>query len=174
MQDYPSSRKEAKLQGIQFYHGKVCPNNHGTLRYTKSGGCPLCLRKHMQDNRQKYNERNAKYRESNRDHYNLLQREWRYNNKDKVAKFHRNHFEKNVSQYNSWAKLGALKKRNRVPSWSQIEEIHQFYVNCPEGYQVDHIIPLNGKLVCGLHVIENLQYLTPSENMKKGNKYVVE
>lgn len=174
MQDYPSSRKEAKLQGSKFYHGKVCRNEHGTIRYTKSGGCPQCLRQHFLDNREDYTEAKTRFREKNRDYYNQTQREWRANNKDKVAKFHRNHFEKNVGLYGSWAKLAALKKINRVPSWAQVEEIHEFYTNCPEGYQVDHIIPLKGKLVCGLHVIENLQYLTPEENMKKGNKYVVE
>jgi len=63
-------------------------------------------------------------------------------------------------------------KLHRTPSWSQEELIEQFYRNCPEGYQVDHIVPLQGKLVSGLHVIENLQYLTEWENKSKGNKYL--
>lgn len=62
----------------------------------------------------------------------------------------------------------------RIPPWSQKELIEQFYENCPEGYQVDHIIPLKGKEISGLHVIENLQYLLAEENLKKGNKFVSE
>ena len=45
--------------------------------------------------------------------------------------------------------------------------IKDFYTNCPEGYEVDHIIPLSKG---GLHHENNLQYLTISENRKKGNK----
>ena len=39
-------------------------------------------------------------------------------------------------------------------------------------WSVDHIVPLKGKLVCGLHVHNNLQVITNIENMKKGNRFV--
>ncbi len=61
----------------------------------------------------------------------------------------------------------------RLPSWADVELIKNFYLNCPEGHHVDHIIPLRGKEVSGLHVIENLQYLPAAENMSKGNRYSV-
>lgn len=65
-------------------------------------------------------------------------------------------------------------KLDRTPSWSQSTKIKEFYDKCPEGYHVDHIVPLQGKLVSGLHVIENLQYLTAKENLSKQNKFDIE
>ena len=62
-------------------------------------------------------------------------------------------------------------KLKRTPKWANLEDIKSFYKSCPKGYQVDHIIPLLGKNVSGLHVLNNLQYLTPEENLSKGNRY---
>lgn len=62
----------------------------------------------------------------------------------------------------------------RTPAWSELLEIASFYDNCPSNYHVDHIIPLRGTNVSGLHVLSNLQYLTAKENMSKGNKYIQE
>lgn len=64
-----------------------------------------------------------------------------------------------------------VKKLSATPSWAALEAIKKLYVNCPDGQQVDHIIPLQGKRVSGLHVLGNLQYLDPSENRAKGNSF---
>lgn len=71
----------------------------------------------------------------------------------------------NASLYNT--------RKLRIPSWfeQEKEKIAEFYDNCPEGYHVDHIIPLQGKHVSGLHTLSNLQYLTAEKNIAKGNKY---
>lgn len=61
-------------------------------------------------------------------------------------------------------------EKQAIPPWANLNKIKEIYDNCPKGYHVDHIFPLNGENSCGLHVENNLQYLTAEDNMKKGNK----
>lgn len=64
-------------------------------------------------------------------------------------------------------------RKLRIPSWfsKEREKIADFYDNCPDGYHVDHIIPLQGTLVSGLHTLNNLQYLPEKDNIKKSNSF---
>lgn len=62
-------------------------------------------------------------------------------------------------------------KLKRLPSWADTKAIEDMYANCPPGYEVDHIIPLQGELVSGLHIATNLQYLSIEENRSKSNKF---
>lgn len=59
------------------------------------------------------------------------------------------------------------KLRNQTPLNVDRKAIKEFYRKCPKGYEVDHITPISKG---GLHSIENLQYLTISENRIKGSK----
>jgi len=59
----------------------------------------------------------------------------------------------------------------RIMPWTNLEKISAFYSNCPVGYHVDHIVPLQNTNVSGLHVLDNLQYLTALENIQKSNKF---
>jgi len=61
-----------------------------------------------------------------------------------------------------------------TPFWANMDKIYEIYANCPEGYHVDHAVPIVHDLVCGLHVEFNLQYLTKHENLSKSNKFYIE
>jgi hypothetical protein len=82
----------------------------------------------------------------------------------------------------SWTKRHVA-KLNRTPKWTTKEDLetikhiyivaNQFSKSFGTEYHVDHIIPLQGKLVSGLHVPSNLQIIPAMDNIKKGNKYEV-
>lgn len=111
------------------------------------------------------------------DSYRAMIRDWASNNKDRQRIYEKRYYTK-LRQENPKklsAKSTAWKKllRKATPKWlsrAERKEIQKFYENRPEGYHVDHIIPIRGKSVSGLHVLWNLQYLPAEENMKKGNR----
>jgi len=66
----------------------------------------------------------------------------------------------------AWHRYNARKK-NQTPHGVDIAKLQEIYLNCPEGYEVDHKIPISKG---GLHCPSNLQYLPWLENRKKSNK----
>lgn len=80
------------------------------------------------------------------------------------------HYYNNKEMYKINCANRRAAKLNATPKWADMDKIKEIYLNCPEGYEVDHIYPLQSDLVCGLHIPINLQYLTMSENRSKGNK----
>ncbi len=62
-------------------------------------------------------------------------------------------------------------KLNRQPAWADEEAIQQVFRDAPDGLEIDHIIPLQSENCSGLHVSNNLAYLTQKENCQKSNKF---
>lgn len=77
---------------------------------------------------------------------------------------------KGIANNRRQANLRRLIVQQQTPAWADKKKIADFYLQCPEGMTVDHIIPLKGRIVCGLHIETNLQYLTKTENSRKNNK----
>lgn len=114
---------------------------------------------------------------------------WRKDNPERSKAIKDKYVAENLDQVRiskaKWSKANSKKvlaktrkyqadKLQATPSWlskEHVEKMVTIYVNCPEGYEVDHIVPLRGKLVRGLHVPWNLKYLTVLENRHKSNKY---
>ncbi len=109
-------------------------------------------------------EKIYRYIENNIEKIRELRKEYRKKNINKITKYLKLYYKQNRKKYLAHSNKYKISKINRTPEWSDLKEIERIYNNCPNGYHVDHIIPLQGKNVSGLHVPQNLQYLTRSEN----------
>lgn len=142
-------------------------------------------------NRERLLAKAKEYRQRNKEKAYRLTLEWRRNNPEKCREHRRKwavqNPEKNKLTKTNYEKAhpenrrgaSARRRARRLqarPSWltrEQRREIARIYRLCPSGYEVDHIIPLQGSTVSGLHVPWNLQYLPIRVNRAKSNKYEV-
>lgn len=107
---------------------------------------------------------------------------WRERNIEKCRKQEQARRDRNRISYRAsvlkWAKANPdkhkrwkLLKKTRVPIWSEVDKIREVYRKAQQyGMEVDHVVPLQSPLVCGLHVWNNLQLLDRSLNGSKSNK----
>jgi hypothetical protein len=119
--------------------------------------------------------------EKNKDKIKVQQSNWQKNNPDKVRERNKKWAKKNPGRVSSIVAKRRAKKLSATPPWLTEEqkiEIQEFYILAKElqwlseePLQVDHIIPMQGKNVSGLHVPWNLQILTRSMNSSKNNKF---
>jgi hypothetical protein len=144
------SCKAARAQGLNHYFtGKPCKYGHVSKRHVISRTCYECTRLRELE----------RYRSLDADSKIIYLAEQKEYNK------------KNKHLFRAYARRTNAERKTRTPPWSERELILQFYKDCLPGYHVDHIIPLQGKTVSGLHVFKNLQYLPAVENLIKGNRY---
>lgn len=108
----------------------------------------------------------------NRQRLNKLQKDWIKQNPDKRRKSSAKYVKKNLEYYTQYRSLHNRHLLQAKPKWADELKLKQIYREAKErGLEVDHIIPLKHTLVSGLHVPENLQLLTRSENAQKSNKF---
>jgi len=158
-----------------------------------------CKKQWKLNNQEHVKEKDRTYAQANPEKKRIARKKWEQNNPEKFKaskiKYSSSYPEKVRAAKNAWTcknipkrRAGYAKrraaKRNAIPKWVTAEEwflIQEAYGlaklrEIATGYkwQVDHVIPLQNSLVCGLHVIENLQVIPAIINAQKGNKYIIE
>jgi len=125
-------------------------------------------------NKDKIQKQMAEYRAKNREKRRLYCIEYKARNKEKVAAYNSKYKTENRTQVNSMNNWRHAQKLLRTPRWLTLEhrrQVREVYNRCPEGSHVDHIVPILGENVSGLHVPWNLQILSMRENQSKKNKF---
>jgi 5-methylcytosine-specific restriction endonuclease McrA len=183
----PPIRLIAKARGETTYNtGKPCVNGHICFRWTSDGSCTECRRiinhNYRLRNIEVCRDRITVHYNNNKKAYIDRSVEWANENPEKrrrIKQAYANSERGKVIKYEGCARRRASKK-NATPQWITLEdlvEIRKLYkaakdISVQTGikHHVDHIIPLNGGTVSGLHVPWNLQVLVWKENIRKSNR----
>lgn len=171
--------------GLKYCGGCTHTKSLEEFNHRKQGNgytpqCSSCnttrTKTYYENNKEKVNAYISDYNKTHREEINTRAR-LKYNNdqeyRSRRLASQKKYYDANVEMFKARSAEYRAALYQRTVKWADFEAILEIYKNCPEGHHVDHIIPLNGKLVSGLHVENNLQYLTAEENIAKGNKYEI-
>lgn len=185
------TRKEAKASGLdKYFTGKPCSRGHICERRASGGQCIECQRlvakEHYQNNIEAYKLRAREWEQANPDRCRELKQSWLDENRDKhqisVDNWNARNIDKRRATIRLWSvnnrekcrSKGARYRANKFqaqPSWVDTKILTKIYADCPEGFHVDHKVPLKHPLVCGLHVPWNLEPIPARDNLIKHNKF---
>ena len=194
-------RAEAKLLGLKIYNtGKPCKHGHFADRYTAGAKCVACasiqsvewrianpekhsasMQKWIENNRELHGTRVKRWQAANKDKVRKDAKSWVKANPEKVKAKHLRHIRKHPDAYTARSVASVAKRAKRVPQWLTLDDrwmMREAYKLAKLRtqlfgftWEVDHIIPLRGAFVSGLHVPTNLQVIPKSENRNKRNDY---
>jgi hypothetical protein len=131
---------------------------------------------------EKYRARTRKWVKENREKHLAQRKAWRQKNIEAERERSRLWVLRNPHKNAADSAKQRAAKLRATPAWADKNELLVFYTLARDAekmvpgdvkFHVDHIVPLRGKHVCGLHVPWNLQILEQSENCSKGNKFDV-
>ena len=179
-------RENARIRGDIFYDtGRPCKKGHVSSRRVSDASCCRCrevdkarlesraVQRRGAANRRAaeklndpvgYAERSARDKRTERARYPERVRE-------RERLYGRLKRQRHPERKNAETRARQAAKLQRTPAWADLTAIRAFYEACPDGYEVDHVHPLCGKLVSGLHVLANLQYLSKEANRLKGSRF---
>lgn len=158
----------------KFYLNKTCKD--GLEPWCKE--CRLYAQKNRYlENKEVYTARIKNYRESHKEKRREYYKEYSLINSNKIREKSKRYYEENKSYHLNKNATRRSFEKLAVPNWAnkkKIEAIYEFSVivskDLKEKFHVDHLIPLRGNNVCGLHVEENLRVIPARSNLSKGNK----
>lgn len=187
--DYPLTRASAKEVGsIYYFNGTTCSRGHIDRRFSDSGGCYTCQKENSKKNRQKPEQRPKVLARKKRDYYKnkdkrqAASKKYALLNKERLKQKAKEYQKKNPHIHRSISSFRRARLRNATPPWitpqmrEDIKSLHAqaelLELETGIQFDVDHIVQLDGRTVCGLHVPWNLRLLKHSDNISRPKHFV--
>lgn len=187
----------------RYFLGTVCRNGHQSERFVSDGGCVDCRHDKVRATREAEKARNprpqhtpmtaAQHTQRWRERHpeSVAAYKKMVQESGKQREYSRRYYERHPEMSGNWARNNPALARERSMrymaklravsvSWADKSKIEAFYLEAHRltvetgiPYEVDHIFPLHGKTVTGLHHELNLRVVTRFENRSKGNRLIV-
>lgn len=166
----PITRNEAIERGlVHYFTGVPCLRGHISNRAVSSRTCIAC-----DCEKRRSDLKNPAYIEKNRKRAN----DWYAMNTERAIASAGQYQKDNRHKDRAWQGKRRATKYQATPVWANLETIASIYKEAERltketgiPHHVDHIVPLQSSLVCGLHAPANLQVLEATLNNSKGNRY---
>lgn len=177
VREYEKKRRDKRKLYQKEWYNKKKESGH-IFKPTK----PEVIKKWREDNVDRIKEYGKVYYSKNVESIKIRKLNYRKNNKDLIRAYNKEWRLKNPTRCSELSARRRARKRYATPKWltdADYELMRVFYMEAQRltletgiEHAVDHIHPLMGEYVCGLHVPWNLQILTKSENSSKGNRLI--
>lgn len=179
------NRNACKRDGRDIYC-RDCRNAYSNKRYRDRPDVRAAILKYHKEGRAadpaKYQQRYRDWLKDNKDAANKATAIWRQNNLELAMAQSRKSAKAwkaaNLPRFNAQMRKRTAKKLKATPWWADDREMEKFYYEAARltketgiRHEVDHIVPLQSKIVCGLHCPANLRVIPELENMSKGNRW---
>ena len=193
------SRADAVARGnTRYFTGDPCPKGHVAERMVSTRACVACLSEKKAiwnaANPEQVNAQKRAWVAANPERAKALKAESQRKHRESANRRNREWRERNLKQANAataaWqaanpGRCAAKAARRRAkllqctPPWADHEliasiyELARVYRDAGHKVEVDHIVPLQGRRVSGLHVQDNLQIIPSLVNKSKCNHFAV-
>jgi hypothetical protein len=165
------SRCKIKKSIDDFHKNKNCKDG-------RASRCKLCAKQAYENNKEHILEQQKEYYSLNKERVLAKNTRWQKENRGRMNEILLDYQKRNPEVYRANSAKRHARKLNATPKWANQDRIKNIYFEAQrmqletgEKYDVDHIVPLQGENVCGLHVENNLRIILAKDNRSKHNKF---
>lgn len=134
-----------------------------------------CKKKYRNNNKEKISENGKQYYKANKEKISKQKKQYSKQcyeaNKEEILEKTKQYRKKNRHLTRQWDSKRRAAKLKQTPDYANLDLIKLIYKYCPDGYEVDHMVPISDG---GLHHESNLCYLPKGVNQSKGAKTIEE